>query len=85
MSTVKLLKWGNSMGLRIPAAIIKKAHWGPNVELEIQADETGKITISPVRNQQQGWLEKFNAIADSDLETPYFEVENDFDKDEWTW
>ncbi len=85
MSIVTLTKWGNSIGIRIPSTIIKEAHLYPGEELEIKADEKGGLTLIPIKNQQEGWLEKFNAIADSSSEKIHFDIENDFDTDEWTW
>ncbi len=85
MSTVTLTKWGNSIGIRIPSAIIKEAHLAPGEELEIRADEKGVLTLIPIKNQQESWLEKFNAVADSDTEETHMDVANNFDTDEWTW
>ena len=85
MSTVTLTKWGNSIGIRIPSAIIKEAHLYPGEELEIKANEKGVLTLTPVNNQQEGWLDKFNAAADSNAEEANLVITNDFDVDEWTW
>lgn len=85
MSTVKLTKWGNSIGVRIPATIIKKAHLISGEELEINTDDKGRIILAPIKNQQADWLEKFNAIADSQQESTLMDLANDFDKDDWTW
>lgn len=85
MATVTLIKWGNSVGIRIPAIIMKEAHLVLGEELEIRADEKGVMTLIPIKNQQEGWMEKFNAIADSNNEDPYLDISNDFDADEWTW
>lgn len=83
MSTVTLTKWGNSIGIRIPSAIMKEAHLYPGEKLEIKADEKGVLTLIPVKNQQEEWLEKFNAVANE--EGIHLDISNDFDKDEWTW
>lgn len=85
MSTVILTKWGNSIGIRIPSAIIKEANLYPGEELEIKADEKGGLTLIPIKNQQEEWLEKFNAAADKEDEVVNLEIANDFDTDEWTW
>ncbi|NNM60413.1 MAG: AbrB/MazE/SpoVT family DNA-binding domain-containing protein [Legionellales bacterium] len=85
MSTVILTKWGNSVGIRIPAIIMKEAHLIPGEELEISTDEKGVLTLIPLKNQHAGWLEKFNAIADSDNEALCLDISNDFDTEEWTW
>ena len=85
MSTVTLTKWGNSVGIRIPAIIMKEAHLLPGETLEIRADEKGVLTLIPIKNQQEGWTEQFNAIADANHEALYLDISNDFDTDEWTW
>jgi antitoxin component of MazEF toxin-antitoxin module len=83
MSIVTLTKWGNSIGIRIPAAIIKEAHLSPGEELEIKVDENGTLTLISIKHQQEGWLEQFNAAADEREEELH--LNNDFDLDEWTW
>ncbi len=85
MSTVTLTKWGNSIGIRIPSVIIKEAHLHPGEELEIRVDENGVLTLIPIKNQQEGWLEQFNAVVDDRSEEAHLNLSNDFDKDEWTW
>ena len=85
MSKVTLTKWGNSIGVRIPAVILKEANLHPGEELEIKADEKGRLTLILINNQQEGWLEKFNAVADAAEEDHYSDIVNDFDMDEWTW
>lgn len=85
MSTVTLTKWGNSIGIRIPAVIIKEAHLYPGEELEIRVDEKGVLTLIPIKNQQEGWLEQFNASVDDSSDEAHLNLSNDFDVDEWTW
>ena len=85
MSTVILTKWGNSIGIRIPATIMKEAHLVPGEELEIRADEKGVLTLIPIKNQQEGWMELFNAIADSKNDELLLDLSNEFDEEEWTW
>jgi antitoxin MazE len=41
MPIVTLTKWGNSVGIRIPAIIMKEAHLTPGAKLEIKADKKG--------------------------------------------
>lgn len=85
MSIVTLTKWGNSIGIRIPSGIIKEAHLYAGEELEIKADEKGVLTLIPIKNQQEGWLDKFNAAADQTESEVHLNIANDFDMDEWTW
>jgi antitoxin MazE len=64
---------------------MKEAHLVPGEELEIKVDANGGVTLIPIKNQQEGWIDKFNAIADSNNEELYLDISNDFDLDEWTW
>ena len=41
-------KWGNSVAVRIPAAVIRAANLDPDQEVDIR-EEGGCIVISPVR------------------------------------
>ncbi len=48
--TVKLQKWGNSMGVRIPKSIIEKVNLEENDELIIEQHD-GKIVIFPAKKK----------------------------------
>jgi len=48
--TVKLQKWGNSMGVRIPKSIIEKINLEENDELVIEQQD-GKIIIFPAKKK----------------------------------
>ncbi len=48
--TVKLQKWGNSMGVRIPKSIIEKVNLVENDELVIEQQD-GKIVIFPAKKK----------------------------------
>jgi antitoxin component of MazEF toxin-antitoxin module len=85
MATVILTKWGNSMGIRIPAAVLKETHWAPGDELQISVNKKGGITIMPIKKQQSGWTEKFNVIADAGHDESLFDLPDEFDEEEWTW
>ena len=84
MPTVTLVKWGNSMGIRIPAAIIQDAHLTPGEELKIQVNKKGGVTLTPFHDPQVGWMEAFNAIADAQHNELLIDVPNQFDEEEWT-
>ena len=85
MSTVVLTKWGNSIGIRIPSTIIKEAHLIQGQPLEITANKKGGLTLMPIKNQQEGWIDMFNAIADSGADKSLIDLPNEFDEEEWTW
>ncbi len=85
MTTVKLTKWGNSLGFRVPALILKEADLAQGAELEICTKEAGVIILKQKENKQDGWTEKFNAIADAKNEESLLDITSSFDDEEWTW
>ena len=48
--SVKIQKWGNSLGVRIPKAVIEKVNLGENSEVEIES-KNGTIVIFPIQKQ----------------------------------
>ena len=84
MAKIRLIKWGNSMGVRIPAHIIEELKLAQGQEFEVTVVDKGAIKLQPVTHPRAGWLESCNdaaAAQDHDL----LEMDNDFDKDDWTW
>ena len=53
MQTVSLKKWGNSIGVRIPAALLKEAHLEPGEILEICINEDGALILTPTKQKQK--------------------------------
>jgi antitoxin MazE len=88
----KLVKIGNSRGVRLPKTIIEQAGLRENnVELIVRDDEI--ILRSPQRrkkNPRAGWDEAFRqAIAKhgppEPIDPEWELLPNDFDEKEWTW
>lgn len=48
--SVKIQKWGNSLGVRIPKAVIEKVNLGENSEVEIEF-KNGTIVIFPAKKE----------------------------------
>jgi antitoxin MazE len=49
--SAKIQKWGNSLGIRIPKAIIEKANLEENAEVEIE-NKDGTIIIFPKQKKK---------------------------------
>jgi antitoxin MazE len=84
--TTKLISIGNSKGVRIPKSMIEEYQLNEN-NIELRAEENG-ILILPVKTSRIGWEEKFaNAVkkAKRKREKDTIDIQNDFDKTEWTW
>jgi antitoxin MazE len=48
--SVKIQKWGNSLGVRIPKTVIEKVNLSENSEVEIES-KNGSIVIFPVKKE----------------------------------
>jgi antitoxin MazE len=53
---VKLVRIGNSRGIRIPAALLKKNRIGESLLMEVEAD---KIVLRPTQDRKLSWKETF--------------------------
>ena len=79
-----IIKIGNSKGLIIPQKMLKELGAENKVTIETR---DGGLFISPIAETRNGWAESFK-IATSEQESTndlFKGIENDFDKEEWTW
>ncbi|MEX0874580.1 MAG: AbrB/MazE/SpoVT family DNA-binding domain-containing protein [Actinomycetota bacterium] len=79
----KLVRIGNSRGVRLPKALIQQAELGEEVELELR---DGEIVIKRARRPREGWAEaaaEMAARGEDKLLDPY--VPTRFDLEEWEW
>ena len=56
----RLIKIGNSQGIRIPKTLIEQVGLGQDVELEAQG---GQLVIRPVKHPRTGWEAEFRTMA----------------------
>ncbi len=81
-----IVKIGNSKGLIIPKKLLSA--FGEAKQVDIQAKDGGLI-ITPLaeHKSRSNWEQQFyDAIAKGIIpENDLIDVENDFDKKEWTW
>lgn len=86
MSVVTLVKWGNSMGIRISAHDLKAANVHVGEKFKVTVNTRGGFNLTPITDPQAGWLEAFNAAMDAEKNPLLLgEFQNEFDKDEWKW
>jgi antitoxin MazE len=79
----KLIRIGNSRGIRIPKPLLDQVGLENVVQLRA---EKGRLLIAPDRAPRQGWEEAFAAMAErGDDRALLGEFANAFDRDEWTW
>ena len=88
MSTIlrtRLIKIGNSQGLRIPKTLIDQAHLPEDVEMEVDVEQ---IVIRPARRARQGWEEQFHQMALRGDDLPLEDLTistSTWDDEEWEW
>lgn len=56
----KLVRIGNSRGVRLPKALLDQCQFGELVEIEV---EQGRLVITPVSHPRAGWEDAFQAMA----------------------
>ena len=79
----RIVRIGNSQGIRLPRVLLNKAKLGNEVELQA---EPGRIMISNTTRLRTGWAEAARHMRekgdDSLIGTP---VTTRFDKIDWKW
>ena len=80
----RIIRIGNSQGIRIPKPLLEQSGITGEVELEVEDD---KIVIQAVAQSRAGWEQAFASMAeqgDDQLLDPDI-VESDWDSEEWWW
>ncbi len=81
----RVIKIGNSQGLRIPKPILEQTGIMNDVEIEV---EKNQIIIRPVKNARDGWDDAFKVMGDKGDDEPIIDDENisqSWDEEEWQW
>jgi antitoxin MazE len=81
----RVIKIGNSQGIRIPKTLLEQTGIMDDVELEI---EKNKIVIRPISNPRIGWDNAFKTMAekgDDALMDGETSILNSWDEKEWQW
>ncbi|HOO39598.1 MAG TPA: AbrB/MazE/SpoVT family DNA-binding domain-containing protein [Deltaproteobacteria bacterium] len=81
----RVIKIGNSQGLRIPKPILEQTGILKDVEIEVEKDQ---IIIRPVRDAREGWDDAFKAMGekgDDRLVVEDKDIAHSWDEDEWQW
>ncbi|MEP0006538.1 MAG: AbrB/MazE/SpoVT family DNA-binding domain-containing protein [Balneola sp.] len=82
----KLIKIGNSQGVRIPKPIIEESGLKGEIELLLRDNE---VVLRSVQEPRVGWDTSFKEMADNNddelLDKKETERSNDWDETEWEW
>ena len=81
----RIVKIGNSQGIRIPKPILEQTGIMDDVELEV---DNNQIIIRPVTHPRKGWGSAFKTMAkneDDQLIDNMEAISNEWDEEEWEW
>ena len=80
----RVIKIGNSQGLRIPKPILEQTGIMDDVEIEV---EKNQIIIRPVKNTREGWDTAFRKMHQAGDDTLLINdtISNSWDEEEWQW
>lgn len=79
----KLVRIGNSRGVRLPRPLIEEAGLPDDVELRVE-DHT--IVIAPASSARDGWADAAKRMRAAGEDEPIAsDVGTHFEEDEWQW
>lgn len=82
----KIIRIGNSQGVRIPKPILEES--GLHGEVDLQVHEGG-IVIRPLARQREGWDQAFQSMSasgdDQLLDEELLSYQSSWDDEEWQW
>jgi len=76
----KVIKIGNSKGVRLPKSTLELCNLTDEVDIEV--GQNGELILRPAKKVRQNWEESFSNLAQKE---PLDFVKNDFDEEEWEW
>ncbi len=81
----RIIKIGNSQGVRIPKLFIEQTNLQDEIEMEATG---GQIILRSAKTPRQGWDEAFKEMArlgDDELLDPDVIQTSNWDNEEWEW
>ena len=80
----KIVKIGNSKGIRIPKPLLEEAGLVGEVEIAVEDDA---LVIRPITHPRQGWAEAARAALErgEDLSIDFETGPTKWDLEEWEW
>jgi len=81
----RIVRIGNSQGIRIPKPILEQVGLPEEVELEV---EDNTIVIRPFTRAREGWADAFKSMAeagDDELLDEEAVTPSSWDEEDWEW
>lgn len=80
----RIIKIGNSQGLRIPKPILEQTGIMDDVEIEV---EKNKIIIRPVKDVREGWDVAFKIMGEKGDDEMIIDenISHSWDEEKWQW
>jgi antitoxin MazE len=84
MMRARVIKIGNSQGLRIPKPILDQTGILDDVEIEV---EKNQIIIRPIKNVREGWDAAFKMMGEMGDDKSIIDenISHSWDEEEWQW
>ena len=86
MNTIKtrIVRIGNSQGIRIPKILLDQTNFGNEVELELHEN---RIVIRSSKTSRHGWEEQFKMMAEQGDDRLLDEAVqlSSWDEEDWEW
>ena len=82
----RIVRIGNSQGIRIPKPLLAAA--GLQGEVDLTSPRSGGLLIRPARSPRTGWAEAFQEMAKRKDDTTLADIPptlSAWDKEEWEW
>lgn len=81
----RIVKIGNSRGVRIPKALLDESGLSGEVDMSVNQ---GTLVIAPAEQVRQGWAEAFRQMTlqgDDELLDGDVTTAGSFDEESWAW
>jgi antitoxin MazE len=80
----RIIKVGNSQGIRIPKLLLEQSGISENVEIEVRDNQ---IVITAASGARTGWAEAFARISSNEDEDISLDnvIATTWDEEEWEW
>jgi antitoxin MazE len=81
---IRLIRIGNSQGIRLPKHVVERLNLTGEIELIID-DDAKQIHMRPIGSPRHGWEKYFQEMHASQDDIQLIDDGIDLDNEEWEW